>query len=118
MRCYKILNNKKNLLITLGDSWTEGVGNYEPTALLDYQKNKISQQELYSISDKLRYFYKEAWPTFLSEKLDYDLINLGQGGDANSATAKKFICDFDENMEFDSSKYEKVTVLFSMLIGI
>jgi len=110
---YTIIKSEhKKLLITLGDSWTHGVGNYDPTALENFEDGLIDGNKLYTISAQKDCFYPNAWPTDLSRKLEYDLLNLGQGGDSNSATAKRFICDFDEKNTLDLSKYESITVLW------
>lgn len=115
MKMYtKINDNHKKLLITIGDSWTEGVGNYDPVALKEFENKKISAEDLYRISTDTNCFYPNSWPVKLSEYLEWDLINLGHGGDANSATAKKFMCDFDEKNTFDFSKYKEVTVMWML----
>ena len=107
---YTKLNDNSKLLITLGDSWTHGVGNYDPAGLADFEDGLITMEKLYPMSFDL--FYKDSWPSVLSNKLGYDLINLGKGGDSNSAQAKRFICDFDEKNIVDLDKYESVTVLW------
>jgi hypothetical protein len=112
MNYYTDISNKDNLLITIGDSWTEGVGNYIPEDLIKFNENQMTGKELYSLSAQSRFFYKGAWPLYLSKLLDCDLINLGQGGDANSASAKRLISDIDLNTKFSVSKYKKVTVFW------
>jgi len=96
----------KKLLITIGDSFTEGVGCYEPALLEKYLKNEITMDEMY-IKSQPR--YKEyAWPTHVAKNLNYDLVNLATGGMANSAMAKVFINDkFDNLLE----KYQNVIVM-------
>lgn len=108
----KKINNKKTLLVTLGDSWTEGVGCYDPELLQEFLNKKITMNELYDSSVTKEYFFKGSWPWALSEKLDCDLINLGTGGTANSASAKNFVCNWIENCLPIVENYEKVTVIW------
>ena len=78
-------NTKKNLLITLGDSWTEGYGSYLLEAMKEYQSDKdlIKLQ-----TDSADWMATHCWPAYLARILDCDLINLGYRGSANSAHAK------------------------------
>lgn len=75
---------KKKLLITLGDSFTEGVGCY------DYTK----PESTYNILNEyqLNRFHELGWPNRIGKKLNYDkVINLGWGGSSNSAHVKLFV---------------------------
>lgn len=98
----------KNLLITLGDSWTYGVGCYIPE-LLDQRGNPtIPAEEIYI---KSAHRFKEyGWPNLCSKTLEYELINLGSGGAANSALAKMLL----DNKQYKDLKkvYNRVVLVF------
>jgi hypothetical protein len=111
MVCFENIKGRENLLITLGDSWTEGVGCYHPKLEHQFFKKKIDKQHLYLESRKDGFFGRGSWPFQLSTILNTDLINLGIGGDSNSASAKRFIHDFDR-LEHIRSKYKKITVIW------
>jgi hypothetical protein len=96
----------KNLLITVGDSYTEGVGCYDPSALELYLTEQISSSKLYENSTER--FKKFAWPTYVAKNINYDLINIGQGGYSNSAIAKSLI---KENFKNLKNKYDNVIVI-------
>jgi hypothetical protein len=51
---------KNNLLITIGDSWTEGVGYYDPELIPEYKSGKITATELYIKS--IPGFRTQGWP--------------------------------------------------------
>jgi len=114
MSYYSKLSNKENLLITLGCSWTHGVGSYDAGCLEQFRRGEISQADLYNTSYYAGAFYEGAWPKFLAELLDYDLINLGVSGDSNSASAKRLIVECDESEAFNKirDRYKKVTVIW------
>lgn len=100
---------KKKLLITIGDSFTEGVGCYDPVLLEKYIKNEITMEDMY-IPSQPRY-KQYAWPTYVAKNLNYDLINLATGGMANSAMAKTLIKNqFDNLLE----KYQNVIVILML----
>jgi hypothetical protein len=101
------LSGNDTLLITIGDSWTTGVGCYDPESLARFQRKEIEQTVLYK--DSIANFYKNAWPTILASKLNCDLINLAEGGAANSAMFKKLVMRVPE---LELSKYRKITVMF------
>ena len=69
-------NMKKKLLITLGCSFTEGVGCYDPELLKQYPViNEKIKGDIYNKS--IGYFHANGWPPRLQQKLNYDrLINL------------------------------------------
>jgi hypothetical protein len=82
---------KKSMLITMGDSFTEGIGcyNYEAVGLpSDYYKPITF--DLYSAS--ISEFHTKGWPPLLQNILGYDiLLNMGLGGSSNSGSMKIFI---------------------------
>ena len=91
---------KKKLLITLGDSFTEGVGCY------DYSK----PEETWNILNEYQQnrFHELGWPNRLGKKLNYDkVINLGWGGSANSAHVKLFV---EKILPKDFSDYDVLVV--------
>lgn len=105
-----MLINMNNLLITLGDSWTEGVGCYPEFILEKYGNpphfSKGSEQDH---KYTLTHFRENTWAVHLAKKMEYDLVNLAIGGCANSTMAKKF----NEFLKtFERNKYNKVLVIF------
>jgi hypothetical protein len=97
---------KKKLLITMGCSFTEGVGCYDPEVVSYKVGDKIKYkktEEVYYISKER--FHKYSWPSYLQKQLNYDiLINLGFGGSSTSGNVKVwFEKYYDKNFsdEFD-----------------
>lgn len=85
--------NKKKLLITLGCSYTEGMGCYDMDRLPDgahiYSADLLSQEE---IDYQRERFHTLGWPNRLGKKLGYDkVINLGFGGGSTSGNLKQFM---------------------------
>jgi len=93
---------KENLLITIGDSWTEGLGAYSDAALAQYKQDK----DLDRLQQPTDYMRQNSWPTQLAAILDYDLVNFGVRGSANSAHAKWLL------NEDKFSQYKKVQVIW------
>lgn len=82
---------KKKLLITLGCSFTEGVGCYDPELVKQYKSNNLIEIDEKSIER----FHANGWPARLQKKLNYDkLINLGKRGTGESFHLKRFIEEF------------------------
>lgn len=80
---------KKKLLITLGCSFTEGVGCYDPTLINQYS-NIVELNE-----KNVKRFHDNGWPPRLQKKLNYHkLINLGKAGTGESFHLKRFIEEF------------------------
>lgn len=84
---------KPKLLITLGCSWTEGIGCYEPQ--MNYNTNElISPIQITNLREKYykynsKNFHKYSWPNIVGRKLGFDkVINLGMGGSSNSSHIK------------------------------
>ena len=76
---------QEKLLITLGDSWTEGIGSYSPESLTEYhQHGDLTKLQNANVVWAAEY----SWPQVLARMLDSDLINLGYRGAANSAHVK------------------------------
>jgi len=75
-----------NLLISMGDSWTAGVGCYTDTVLDRLNRKEITIDEVYPLS--LDSFAENSWAKQLTNKLGWDLINLAEGGCSNSGQAK------------------------------
>lgn len=89
---------KKRLLITLGCSFTEGMGCYDysvfpkgkhlyspniPQNIIDYQRNK---------------FHELGWPNKLGKKLGFDeVLNLGLSGASASGNLKSFFQSYWQN---------------------
>ena len=92
---YKIVMKKK-LLITMGCSYTEGVGCYDKSTIppgitrnnVDYSIDVFPDR--YNKPNKDR-FHKFGFPNQLGKKLNYDkVINLGLGGSSTSGQLKQF----------------------------
>lgn len=90
---------KPKLLITMGDSNTEGVGCWS-------DDTNIYSPENYGAN--IERFHRLGWPPRLQMKLNYDyLINLGMGGSSDSHQLKSFIENItDEELE----KYDVLVV--------
>lgn len=108
---------KKRLLISLGCSWTEGVGCYDydilPDTFFDSNfYNTYPSKKIKILEKKLKDRYHEfGWPNRVGKKLGFDkVINLGRGASSNSGHIKTFLEFLDEN---DVSQYE-VLVLWMM----
>jgi hypothetical protein len=91
---------KKKLLITLGCSFTEGVGAYDLNKIPSvHRPNNIGNDfvvERYKLYRPR--FHMHSWSRYLQKSLNYDvLINLGLGGSSDSNAIKRFIEVFDEN---------------------
>jgi len=100
----------KNLLIAIGDSWTQGVGNYDPE-LLDETGKPLSHISEYDVYVKSESRFKEhSWPALCAKVLDYDVINLGGGGFSNSRCAKTLL-DNDSYVDL-KNQYNRVVVIF------
>lgn len=108
----EIILNRDSLLITIGDSWTRGVGCYIPSFLELYNKNKISYDELDRRCRINESYSNGSWPTQISRMFDCDLINLGRGGDSNSVSAKRLIQDCHDMIFARAKNYKKVSVIW------
>lgn len=98
---------KKRLLITLGCSFTEGVGCYEPSLL--NEKGEPLDKKISIHDASLDRFHTMGWPAQLQKKLGYDyLFNLGRGGSANSENVKRWMEVFsDRNL---SEEYDVLVI--------
>lgn len=102
----------KNLLITLGDSWTEGIGCYTPEYIQRTNNHTIEispdeKKEYEGEIERMKALY--SWPAITSRILNYDLQNRGVAGFTNPGLVKSFIKD--EYANFRSS-YDKVVLVF------
>lgn len=104
---------KGNLLITLGDSWTQGIGAYNENliATIPWIDPNQCPPEIYhgSAND----FVESSWPTYISKKYNYNLINLGNGGDSLSAQVKKL---YELDIKKLRNEYKQVVVICSTVI--
>lgn len=110
---------KKKLLITLGCSWTEGLGIYSPE---DEERFKLvskdkedefrSSEEFWNIQCKNENRFREfGWPNQLGKQLGYDEVwNLGKSGSSTSGQLKLFI------EQFNQTKLEEYDVLIIWLL--
>jgi len=106
------MNNKPKLLITLGCSFTEGVGCYSDESIEWYnsKKDKLDEPELFSIlrSKNYKQFRDNGWPFLLAKKLKFNrLINMGVGGSSTSGQLKRFFEKYDE---FELEKYDTTII--------
>lgn len=96
---------KKKLLITLGCSYTEGVGCYEPSELTNEKLPRGVGDGFEIYAKSLDRFHNFGWPTRLQKQLQYDsLWNLGNAGASNSQLVKRWMELFaDKNLseEYD-----------------
>jgi hypothetical protein len=100
----------KKLLITLGCSYTEGMGCYDyskfPKGKHIYSEGVTKSQIKYQINR----FHEMGYPNRLGKKLGYDkVINLGLSGASTSGMIKKFVELFWNN-SFD--EFDEVLVFF------
>lgn len=101
---------KKKLLITMGCSFTEGVGCYDPKTIPSDMVDRMKHEKIEEvyISNKGR-FHEYSWPSFLQKKLKYDkLINLGFGGSSTSGNVKVWFEKY-HNKNF-SDNYEVLII--------
>lgn len=100
------------LLITLGDSWTYGVGSYNQELLkkyekIDIEKNEEVIQKLYMNS--LEDFKENSWPTIFSQLNDMKLINLSSGGESNIGQIKKL---YEMDIIKLNQKHQHITAIY------
>lgn len=110
---------KKNLLISIGCSWTSGEGGWTKEFTEKYckQRNDLPN-EMVDMVDKME--YQNSWPCILANSLlpNFDVINLGARGIGNKAAVKYLtLCGNHHIREnLNRKKYDKVIVIF-MLSG-
>ena len=105
------------LLIACGDSWTEGIGNYDPAALEDYLNRRSPYLDIKALSYKMGSFFENSWPLLVAKKLNWDVINLGEGGSSNPGMAKKLLNEFSLDYNSENFKRYKKIIVFVMLSG-
>lgn len=100
-----------NLLITLGDSWTSGVGAYEPIIRQMYGNPPIIPENApkHHYDMLFNYFLKNSWGKLLTEKLKWELINQAAGGMSNPGTAKFFYNNVPNTLN-----YKRVVVIWML----
>ena len=94
---------KQKLLITLGDSLTEGIGCIDVNTIPENFNPQVDMETLFQLYHlNIENFKKGCWPTKLKEKLKYDdVINLGLGGASTSGNLKQLLDEFP-NENFDN----------------
>jgi hypothetical protein len=113
--------DKKKLLITIGCSYTEGVGAYDSNIFTELNNSKfVMGRELKNLTfrDKceindlnLHRFHTHGWPSKLQKLLNYDkLINIGKSGASNSQCVKTW---FETINNINLDEYD-VTVIWLM----
>lgn len=102
---------KPKLLITMGDSNTEGVGCWDPKII----KFPFEENGALNYAANMDRFHKLGWPSRLQVKLRYDrLINLGHGGCSDSFQLKSFIENISEN---ELNNYEVLVIWLMTFSG-
>ena len=97
---------KKKLLITMGCSYTEGVGCYDVDKMSKSVHYALLPREEEIIQRKN--FHRLGWPNRLGKKLGYDkVINLGLGGSSTSGQVKQF---FEKHVDKDLSEWDVLIV--------
>lgn len=81
---------KKKLLVTLGDSYTEGVGCYDMTRMPEGVKYNGLKKEDREYQEER--FHRLGWPNRVGKALGFDkVLNLGLGGSSISFSAKMLV---------------------------
>ena len=97
--------SKKKLLITMGCSYTEGVGCWDMDITppnLEAGKGKF--EHYLNHPTNLNRFHEQGWPNRVGKKLGFDkVINIGKKGGSTSGQVKKFV---DTISYKDFSEYE------------
>lgn len=103
----------KKLLITIGDSWTEGVGSYPIHILKKYGNPPVfhfrPNPDMTDVNYQKEYWKNNSWCNLLAKKIKYDLVNLGRGGSANPTISKLF---YEHVYQNTFNQYEKILVIF------
>ena len=84
---------KKRLLITMGCSFTEGVGCWDMSITPPTLRAGDENFENYlKHPSNVKRFHEFGWPNRVGKKLGFDrVINLGKGGGSTSGQLKKFV---------------------------
>lgn len=103
---------KQKVLITLGDSWTEGVGAYNPPIDSNID-NPLTDSEIQQtiethFKSNIENFHKNSWCNLVGQKLGFDKVfNLGRISASNSENVK-ILNDF--LYDFPTSEYEILVI--------
>lgn len=101
---------KPKLLITMGCSYTEGVGCWDLSTIPEGMTNSDVWHEKYLqvYQKNLKNFHEKGWPNKLCKKLGYDeVLNLGLAGSSTSGQMKSFIEKYEKN---SFSEYDVLVV--------
>lgn len=104
---YSRITGRENLLITIGDSYTAGVGVYTSNQVQDYRDGVKTKNDLFV--ETVKTCGAGSYPAYLADLMDYDLINLGIAGGSNSASIKRLINHYDNNY---IEQYNNVVVIW------
>ena len=100
---------KKKLLITLGCSYTEGIGCYD----FSINPNKVSWESLDSNKKNitLNRFHELGWPNRVGKKLGFDkVINIGHRGTSNYSHISIFCESIFSNIDLLKKNYEILVI--------
>lgn len=99
---------KKKLLITMGCSFTEGIGCWDTSVLPRNFSPSHGKYQYYSYHQANR-FHELGWPNKLGKRMGYDMVvNLGLAGSSSSGQVKQF---FEKYLDKDFSDWD-VTVVW------
>jgi hypothetical protein len=98
------MTKKPKLLITMGCSYTEGIGCWDLSTIPeDMKQNNVWNKKYVDVYNQNKNnFHENGWPNKLCKKLGYDkVLNIGLGGSSISGQMKSFIEKFDKNSFLD-----------------
>ena len=102
------MESKPRLLITMGCSFTEGVGCFDYSILEKDVSEYTEGDKEYVHNNSLRYMLNNSWGSQLQEMLNYEsFLNLGKGNASNSESAKLL---FDKYYDNYFSQYEVLVI--------
>ena len=108
---------KNKLIITMGDSFTEGLGCWteipDGYTIFDEKYSADEHEEIHRSNKK--YFLEYGWPSLVSKKMGYDyLLNMGQAGSSISGQAKKL---YQELYSYDFKKHDEKVLIWFLQCG-
>jgi len=103
--------NEKRLLITMGCSFTEGVGCWDMEITPETLRANDRNYHFYSNSEQnKKRFHEFGWPNRVGKKLGFDkVVNIGREGDGISAQLKRFTERILDNNQY---KDYEITIVF------
>lgn len=102
---------KKKLLVTMGCSYTEGVGCWDMSEIpKDVNRTNVWDEKYSEIYEKnINNFHERGWPNKLGKKMGYDkVLNFGLAASSTSGQLKMFMEKHEELL--DTEKYDILIV--------